>query len=285
MLFSNNDLYKGEWLDLVFKNRNHNYGAYTLRQENDNLMIKAVTGTFLAFALFGITATVIARSKPLIPTTKTTIIETKIPDDVVYEMKQPKELPKPKTVDQPAQQPKQVNTPSVQTQVFVTPKPVPDDKAEVIEALKEDVAVSNVANNEGTKGQLNATPGNGGDDKGLASEGTGTVDNGVAEIYTVQVMPEPVGGMEAWNKFLQKTLRYPSVAQENGISGKTFLSFIIEKDGTITDIQVVRKAGNGFDEESTRVLRLAKPWKPGIQNGKAVRVRYTLPINFQIEAN
>jgi len=94
-------------------------------------------------------------------------------------------------------------------------------------------------------------------------------------------MPAPIGGMDAWSKFLNKNLRFPYEAQQDGVSGKVFLSFIIEKDGHLSDISVVRAAGHGFDEEALRVLKLAKAWKPGIQNGQPVRVKYTIPINFQ----
>jgi protein TonB len=98
----------------------------------------------------------------------------------------------------------------------------------------------------------------------------------------LDVMPEPVGGVSAWAKFLNKNLRFPSAAQEEGISGKVILSFIIEKDGHLSNITVDRPAGHGFNEEALRVLKLAKAWKPGMQNGQPVRVKYSIPINFQL---
>ncbi|MDP9076174.1 MAG: TonB family protein [Bacteroidota bacterium] len=98
----------------------------------------------------------------------------------------------------------------------------------------------------------------------------------------LDAMPEPIGGMNAWAKFLNKNLRFPAEAQEDHISGKVFLSFIIEKDGHLSNITVIRVAGHGFDEEALRVLKLAKAWKPGTQNGQPVRVKYSIPINFQL---
>ena len=94
-------------------------------------------------------------------------------------------------------------------------------------------------------------------------------------------MPEPVGGAAAWNKFLSKNLRFPAVAQEEGVGGRVYLSFIIEKDGSLSNITVDKAAGHGFDEEALRVLKLAKAWKPGMQNGQPVRVKYSIPISFQ----
>ena len=95
-------------------------------------------------------------------------------------------------------------------------------------------------------------------------------------------MPQPFGGEAAWAKFLQKNLHYPPAAIEAHAQGKVFLSFIIEKDGHITDIVVEKGVGYGLDEEAVRVLKLAPAWKPGIQNGHQVRVKFTMPISFQL---
>jgi protein TonB len=97
-------------------------------------------------------------------------------------------------------------------------------------------------------------------------------------------MPEPIGGEKAWAKFLNKNLRFPYEAQQAGVSGRVILSFIIEKDGSLSNIVIERGAGNGFDEEALRVLKLAKAWKPGMQNGLPVRVKYDIPINFQLSS-
>ncbi len=124
------------------------------------------------------------------------------------------------------------------------------------------------------------TPANGGTSSG---EGTDKPDNGIRNTAMVEKLPEFPGGMEAWAKFLSKNLHYPAQASGEGISGRVYMSFIVEKDGKITDIQVIKAAGYGFDEEAKRVLKMAPQWKPGIQNGKPVRVRYMVPINFTIQ--
>src|SRR5260370_5699017 len=98
-------------------------------------------------------------------------------------------------------------------------------------------------------------------------------------------MPEPYGGAAAWAKFLQKNIHYPAQASEEGKQGKVYLSFIIEKDGQLSNITVIRGVGFGLDEEALRVLRKAPAWKPGIQNHQPVRVKYTIPINFTIAYN
>ena len=72
------------------------------------------------------------------------------------------------------------------------------------------------------------------------------------------------------------------MARENNISGRVFISFVVEKNGQLTDIKVLRGLGYGTDEEAVRVLKKSPKWKPGIQNGRAVRVQYTIPIAFQL---
>lgn len=147
-------------------------------------------------------------------------------------------------------------------------------------------ALSGSTQIDGPVGGDNTAAGTGTDLTGTGIE-TGTGDggggtgNGVYDFNAIEVLPEPVGGKEAWSKFLQKNLRYPGAAEREGMNGRVFLSFIIEKDGRLTDIKVERGAGFGFDEEALRVLKMAPAWKPGIQNGRPVRVKYTIPINFR----
>jgi protein TonB len=111
---------------------------------------------------------------------------------------------------------------------------------------------------------------------------TVTEDTKPRETYEIQVMPQPNGGEAAWMKFLQKNIHYPARATEENVQGKVFLSFIVEKDGHLSNITVDRPMGFGLDEEAVRVMKLAPAWKPGIQNGHAVRVKFVIPISFQL---
>ena len=102
-------------------------------------------------------------------------------------------------------------------------------------------------------------------------------------FIVVEHMPEFPGGTEALIKFLQDNITYPQIAKENNIEGRVLCQFVVEKDGTITDIQVVRSGGDAsLDKEAVRVLRLMPKWKPGKQQGKPVRVKYTVPVNFKL---
>ena len=124
---------------------------------------------------------------------------------------------------------------------------------------------------------------NSGDKTGNATgTGNGEDSNGIENIGTVEIMPEFVGGMEAWAKFLEKNLRYPSQARDEGVQGRVTISFVVEKNGELSNIKVLKGIGFGCDEEAKRVIAKSPFWKPGIQNGRPVRVAYTMPIFFQL---
>nr|AKF17184.1 cell envelope biogenesis protein TonB [uncultured bacterium Csd4] len=99
----------------------------------------------------------------------------------------------------------------------------------------------------------------------------------------VEVPPQFPGGQSALISFLVQNVQYPPVAQKNGISGTVVVSFIVEKDGRVTDAKVVRGKDPSLDKEAVRVVRLMPNWEPGRINGEPVRTRYTLPLNFQLE--
>lgn len=89
-------------------------------------------------------------------------------------------------------------------------------------------------------------------------------------------------GMEGLFQFLSKNIRYPAQAKEGNVQGKVFVTFVVEKDGELSNIKVIRGIGSGCDEEAIRILKLSPKWNPGKQNGKAVRQQYTIPINFSL---
>jgi TonB family protein len=101
----------------------------------------------------------------------------------------------------------------------------------------------------------------------------------------VEVLPSYPGGLVEFGKFLGMNLRYPKEAKDKNIEGRVYVSFVVEKNGSLTDPKVLRGIGYGCDEEALRVIKLSKNWNPGTQNGKAVRVSYTIPIFFQMKAN
>ncbi len=122
----------------------------------------------------------------------------------------------------------------------------------------------------------------GGDCKGGVSEVTGKQP--ISYTYTgTEQNPAPVGGMQGLGQYLAQSLRYPADAQRSRIQGKVFVSFIVNTDGTIQDAKVLKGIGGGCDEEALRVVSGMPRWKPGMQRGEPVRVRFNLPIAFALE--
>ncbi len=103
------------------------------------------------------------------------------------------------------------------------------------------------------------------------------------EIFdVVETMPTPPGGMEGWNKYLSKNLKYPTQARRMGIEGTVYVVFVVNTDGSIQDVEILRGIGGGCDEEAMRVVRNAPKWEPGKQRGRPVRVKMRLPIRFKL---
>lgn len=105
-------------------------------------------------------------------------------------------------------------------------------------------------------------------------------DNTVYSFVSMENPPTFPGGMDKFYKYISDNLKYPEKAKELNVQGKVFISFTVEKDGSLTDVRVDRKLGYGTDEEAIRVVKGSKRWNPGIQNGRPVRVKYNMPIGF-----
>lgn len=94
--------------------------------------------------------------------------------------------------------------------------------------------------------------------------------------------PEFPGGLEALMKYLQQNIKYPQLARENNIQGRVYVTFVVERDGSVTGVRVMRDIGGGCGQEAVRVVKAMPKWTPGKQRGKAVRVQYNLPVNFSL---
>ena len=102
-------------------------------------------------------------------------------------------------------------------------------------------------------------------------------------FQVVEEMPEFPGGMAECMKFLSKNIKYPPISQENGIQGRVIVQFVVNQDGSIVDPVVVRGVDSHLDKEALRVIQMMPKWKPGKQRGKAVRVKYTVPVMFRLQ--
>jgi protein TonB len=99
---------------------------------------------------------------------------------------------------------------------------------------------------------------------------------------SVDVMPECPGGMAAYSRFISTNVHYPADALESGVQGNVIVSIIIEADGTLSNLKVIRGIGSGCDEEALRVMTLSSPWKAAIKDGKPVRAHLQIPIGFHL---
>ena len=156
------------------------------------------------------------------------------------------------------------------------PPPAPQE-VEVLNVVEDDVEVEEI--------EINTE-----DDKDVEVVIAPPVEAPVEEeeeeviFMVVESMPEFPGGQQALFKFLAENVKYPVIAQENGIQGRVICQFVVNKDGSIVDVVAVRSSGEpSLDKEAIRVIKSMPKWKPGKQRGKPVRVKYTVPVNFRLQ--
>lgn len=281
MFNSSVNVYKAEWLDLVFANRNKSYGAYQLRAKSSQMATKAL---FIASGFFLMVFFAPLVYSRLYPNENQKLTVDKVTpvklDEVVHAMKKADPLPEKKH-DKVQAAPAKLKTIAVPSKIVV----VNEENLTPPPTLKEmQVSIISDKTQDGLVGkQLVATKLEGvGNGDGKAKEGDETGESNKIEEYGVDENPEFSGGMKAWTKYMERNLRYPDQAVEAQKQGKVFVSFVVEKDGSITDVKVIKGIGFGFDEEAIRVIKKSPLWKPGKNKGIPVRVRYTMPITFTL---
>ncbi|OWK69622.1 energy transducer TonB [Pedobacter sp. AJM] len=276
MFNSSINVYKTEWLDLVFANRNKTYGAYELRSKSAKIMTKALLVSAGLFLFAGFAPLVYSKMFPSVVEVADApkVVEL---DNVIHQMKktEPEKEAEPVKSD-----PVKVKTVAVSSKIVVVDKkelPEPPSIKDMQDAVISDKTQAGEVKPNLVVNTAVAT-GNG---DGLAKGDNGD-SNAIIEGMGVDEYPEFTGGMKAFAKYMERNLRYPSQAQEDGIQGKVFVSFVVERDGSITDVKVLRGIGYGCDEEAMKVIKKSPLWKPGKNKGIPVRVRYNMPINFNL---
>ena len=274
MLHIASNLYTSSWTELVFKNRNKAYGAYQLRAESSSITSRSLLIVAPLFILIFAGPLVYRKffAHQIEPPLMSTPVELlTIPPAVSKAPVQKEELPK---AEPPEAKLKTVKLPS---RITVVEQPLVDETPPTVKEM-ENALVGQVTQ-AGEATHETATPVAG------SGSGNGTVpaeDNTVYDTGGVEIYPEFQGGMAAWAKFIQRNLRYPEMAVEQGTQGKVFVSFVVEKDGSISDVSVVKGIGSGCDEEAMRVIRKSPRWRPGMQHNIPVRVRYNMPLSFML---
>ncbi|WP_448698424.1 energy transducer TonB [Mucilaginibacter sp. AW1-3] len=273
MLGSNINIFRSEWLNVVFAGRNQAYGAYELRRENPRNTNRALIIAIAAFIFLLATPTIVNWAKGFIPKADEPVKVT------VVTLPPPPMLEKKKIIPPPRQEAQKPHTTEIR---FPPPVVRPDQDVREKDPPKDIDLLDKNPGQKDLKGDANMPIDLGEKEHGNSTEKVVTEAVADPPFIAVEVNPEYPGGESAFGKFLQKNIRYPSIAKENGIQGKAYLQFIVERDGSLTDIKSLRDPGSGLGEEAIRVLKMSPHWKPGVQNGKPVRVQYTIPVNFSL---
>jgi periplasmic protein TonB len=245
--------------EIVFKSRNKEYGAYVLRNKYQKYTtISLIIAIFIigAVVAYPVIAAYISKNRMIV---ENKTVETEM-------------LNAPKSEEPPPPPPPPPPPDVVQQQRFVAPV-VTSDSVETTMVSQDELS---------TKVNAEAPA-----EENIVVEETKTQvieQEAPKEIFTVvEEQPTYPGGDEARIKFLQANMKYPEEAKELGVQGKVFVTFVVEVDGSITDVKVLRGIGSGCDDEAIRVVKSMPKWVPGKQRGVPVRVQFNLPINFKLQ--
>ena len=256
------DLFKGNWIDMVFEDKNKKYGAYELRKDNPKTAVKALIFGALVFTT--LMALPMLDLSGLSKDDKETVVLADM-----AKLAPPPPPVKPLVPPPPPPPP----APKIDEVKFVPPKIV--KKEEVVEEIKtieelkdKNVGAKDVKGVEDGKIVVEEESGEGKEEVKIVEDNT---------IYNaVEVKPDFPGGINKFYAYFMKNFKGP----DEELSGKIQVTFVVEKDGSVTDIKVLRDLGYGTGKEAKRVLENSPRWKPGIQNGRPVRVQYNLPISL-----
>lgn len=278
------DLYDPKWVDMVFAGKNKEYGAYQLRKGTSGRNIKALLILVIAAALVGgfLAWKVIEQKQAEEQQAYMEAMElAKLQQQAKKEEKK-KEPVKPKI------EPKKEIPVARETQKFTAPVIKKDElvkeenQVKQMDKLDDKVAVG-TENKEGVRDRTIEAVRN---DITVAAPPPPPAPK--PEVATkvfdvVEEMPSFPGGQGALMSYLASTIKYPVVAQEDGVQGRVIVSFVVERDGSISDVRVARSVDPSLDREAQRVVKSMPKWKPGKQNGSAVRVKYTVPVVFRLQ--
>ena len=272
------DLIDNGWVDLVFEGKNHSYGAYQLRKETGKRNLMAI---LVMFAI-GVAIAAFVAIKG--------VVENAMKQDVAIEadVELAKLAEKKEAKVEKKEEPKieKVEVEKVKSSVkFVPPVIKKDDEVKPEEELKsqEELNKTNTAigafdvkgNDEAAGEVLKA--------KEVIAQPEPPKEEETKVFDVVEQMPSCPGGPSALMQYLSSNIKYPVVAEENGVQGRVVCTFVVERDGSITDVRVIKSVDPSLDKEAVRVVKSMPKWIPGKQNGSAVRVKYTVPVTFRLQ--
>lgn len=265
------NIYSLEWCNIVFDNRNKDYGAFELREKSGKRHFRALIIAASFFTLAICTPFIL---KKISPKKKVANVEVAKMTNMDLDKKDEKK-DKQEEIKLPEEPLK--NTIQYVPPVIRPDEEVPDDQViKTQDELNQSTAAISIKDQKGVDV--------GGIDVADLDKGTeNIVNNDESEPLTVvEVSPDYPGGVDVRKNFFKENLNYPSLAYESGIEGIVYIEFVVERNGKITNINIKRGIGGGCDEEAVRVVKMMPNWNPGRQNGQNVRVKFVLPVNFKL---
>jgi protein TonB len=273
---------KSDLLDLIFEGRNKNYGAYFLRRNYPKYVGRALLAAVIIAVLFIGYALLSSKISDMISTQDVKVDLANIPPPPPMDETKPPPPPPPPAPPPPERASVQYVPPKVTKDELVQEKV---ELATVEDLKKSDPGTKNVKGDPNAKVVIDANSDAGivMDDRKVGLDEPKKDDEN--EIFkVVEQNPEFPGGTSAMTAFLRDNIKYPAAARENGLQGKVFIGFVVEKNGKITAARIIKDpVGGGAGQEALRVVNEMPNWKPGRQNGKPVRVAFTLPVTFKLQ--
>lgn len=278
------DLTSREWCEIVFEGKNKDFGAYKLRESSPARHTKAIVSVLIALAVI-LTLLILSvngvfnkpEEEQMAISTEQEIATFDAEEEEIEEEEEEQfQMPEPEEIIAPEEVANQQQV----TDLLI----VEDDK------IEEDKQVKNqedVLENEAAVGAVDITEGTNDLNKVIIQEqviaAPKVEDEQPVSIAMVEQKPEFPGGEAAMYKWLSDNIVYPSAASEEGVQGRVVVEFVVGKDGSISNVKVVRPRHPALDKEALRVVKAMPNWLPGRNNGQPVKVTYTLPVTFKLQ--
>ena len=273
------DLISSDWVDLVFEGRNKAYGAYRLRKSTTKRNILAM----VAVVILLIVAFIILTVKNFVDEQRAKVAMTQVAELTNYDQPKKKAEVKQKKVEV---EPERVVERVKSSIKFTAPVIKKDEEVKPDEELKTQdelmstktaIGTFDVKGNDDANGEILKA-------KQVIAEPEPPKHEEENKVFDiVEQQPLFPGGPAALMKYLSENTKYPVVAQENGVQGRVTVQFVVEKDGSISDVHVLRGVDPSLDKEAVRVVKSMPRWTPGKQNGITVRVNYRVPVLFKLQ--
>ena len=274
------DLVQNDWVELVFQGRNQAYGAYRLRKgtskRNLIAIIVVLIVAILAFAGMAIKNIVDENARKVAATQVSEISALNQPKKKA-KVEQKKIQVEPEKVVERVKSSVKFTAPVIKKDSEVKPEDELKTQDQLM-STKTAIGSFNVQGNDEANGEILKA-------KEVIAQPEPPKHEEENKLFeVVEQMPQFPGGPAALMEYLRSNTHYPVVAAENGVQGRVSISFVVEKDGSITDVQVARPVDPSLDKEAARVVKSMPKWQPGKQNGSFVRVRYIVPVTFKLQS-